>query len=112
MKKFGKTVIASYERTIDDETFIVYVTEDKEKNKKEKYYDVHLLCDKFQNDESNTLKQQIPYSAVQDATLYFDTAFLVGELMEHYIWDRFYDEGVLSLSVTVHAIEKHDACVA
>ena len=52
----------------------------------------------------NTLRLQEPHSSIESPKEYFDKKYMIGILMEHFICDRFYDEGVLSLSVTISEI--------
>ena len=83
-KKFNKKVIAYFEKFIDNENFEVFVLKDKE------YFNIHIISEKFQKDEMNTLKLQEPIESVNAE--YFTDAKLISYLMEHFIWDRFYSE--------------------
>ena len=106
--KYNKKVIAYYERTIDNEDFEVIVVDENELHPDdEKYYNVHVISERFQTDELNTLKLQEPHSCIEDAKQYFDKKYMISTLMEHFIWDRFYDEGILSVSVEIDEIQKH-----
>lgn len=99
--KFGHKVIAHYEKELDGEFFEVIVTLPKNSE----YYNIHVLSERYQNDESNTLKLQegIEYCTPEG----FTNAMLAGYLMEHFIWDRFYSEfGAVRISVTIEAEEK------
>lgn len=105
---YGKKVIASYEKIIDGEYFkVIIVDENKLGKDGDKYYNVHILCEKFRQDEMYTLKFREPHSLVENPKEYFDKKYMIGVLMEHFIWDRFYDEGSLSVGVKVYEIEEY-----
>ncbi len=108
MQKFKKKVIAHYEKYIDGEQFEVFVVDEaKQCSDGDKYYNVHIISEKYQSDELNTLTLQEPHSCIENPKEYFDRRYMIGALMEHFIWDRFYDEGILSTSVKVHEIDEH-----
>ena len=105
---YGKNLIASYKKNLDGEDFkVIIVDENKLCSDGDKYYNVHILCDTFNQDEMNTLKLQESHSAVENPKEYFDKKYMIGALMEHFIWDRFYDEGILSVGVKVYEIEEN-----
>lgn len=82
--KYNKKVITSYSKFIDGERFSVYVLDDNE------YYNIHVISESYKQDEMNTLKLQEPKESVN--LEYFTNARLITYLMEHFIWDRFYNE--------------------
>lgn len=92
---YNKEVIAKYEKFLDNEQFEVVVLEDNTSSD-DVYYNVHVISERFKNDELNTLKLQEPKSYIGNPTEYFNKARLIGYLMDHFIWDRFYDEGIFS----------------
>jgi hypothetical protein len=83
---FDKEIIAEYSTTLDGEYFSVYVCHSKQKD----YWDIHVISEKYKNDETNTLKLQEPKECVNKE--YFTEARLICYLMDHFIWDRFYSE--------------------
>lgn len=99
--KYGKKVIASYEKYLDDEHFIVIILDG------DTYYNIHLISEKYAQDELNTLQLQEPHSKISNPEEYFDKKYMIAVLMQFFIWDRFYDEGVISSSVNIHEIEEH-----
>ena len=109
--KFNKPIIAKYEKYLDNEQFECIITLDKAAwngkgytDEPEGYYNVHVLSERYNSEELNTLKLQEPASSISNPQEYFDIKYMIGAIMEHFIWDRFYDEGVLSVSVEVHEI--------
>jgi hypothetical protein len=112
--KFNKLVIANYSKYLDGEQFEVIVVLDKYSwdgkgysDEPEGYYNVHVISERFKSDELNTLKLQEPVSCVPNPKEYFSLNYMIGTLMEHFIWDRFCDEGIVSASVIIHEIEEH-----
>jgi len=95
MKKYNKKVIASYEKTLDNETFQVYVLDDNN------YYNIHVISERFKDDELNTLKLQEPKECIGNVSEYFDNSKMISYLLEHFIWDRFYSEGIFTGLVEV-----------
>jgi len=98
MQKYKKEVVATFDRELDGEQFSVLVLDDKD------YYNIHVISERYKADEMNTLSQQISKESMSKDS--FTTAKLIGYLMEHFIWDRFYDLGMLSSSITID-IEEH-----
>lgn len=97
MQKYGKKVVSEYEKYLDNEQFKVIVTYDPEADStKETYYNIHVISERFKDDELNTLKLQEPKSAIENPKEYFNNARMIGYLMEHFIWDRFYNEGIFN----------------
>ena len=90
MEKYNKKVIASYQKYLDGENFEIFILDGG------KYYNVHVISEKYKKDEMNTLKLQEPKEYIKNAKEYFTNAKMIGYLMEHFIWDRFYDEGIFS----------------
>lgn len=112
--KFNKPIIAQYENYLDGEQFECIIVLDKKawdgngyKSEPEGFYNVHVISERFASNEINTLKLQEPVSCIPDPQEHFDIKYMIGAIMEHFIWDRFYDEGVCSTSVTVHEINEH-----
>ncbi len=94
---YGKKVIASYEKFIDNEQFTVIIVDD-DYNTVNGYYNIHILNESIKDEEFNTLFLQQPKSEIKSPIDFFDKKYMIGVLMEHFIWDRFYDEGVLLMS--------------
>lgn len=97
MKKYNKKVISYYSKVLDGENFEVYVLDDK------KYFNIHVISDKYKGDELNTLKLQEPKEDLLKEVKnldgwdkYFTKSKLIGYLLEHFIWDRFYSEGIFT----------------
>jgi viroplasmin and RNaseH domain-containing protein len=95
MKKYNKNIIASYEKTLDNETFQVYVLDGKD------YYNIHVISERFQDTENNTLKLQEPKERIEKVSEYFDIPKMISYLLEHFVWDRFYSEGIFTGHVEV-----------
>jgi uncharacterized protein (DUF39 family) len=93
MKKFKKEIIASYGKYLDGEQFEVLVLDDGE------YYNIHVISEKYNQDELNTLKLQETKACIDDYKTYFNNSRLISYLMGHFIWDRFHDEGIFCGSV-------------
>ena len=107
MRKYNKEVVAKYEKYLDGEYFEVIVTNEDTYSDGEKYYNVHILSEKYCKDELNTLFLQEPHSCIENPKEYFSKEYLVSRLMEHFIWDRFYDEGIARCSVDIEKFEEH-----
>jgi hypothetical protein len=94
MEKYGKKIIASYDKYLDNERFEVIVVDDND------YYNIHVISEKYRDDELNTMKLQEPKDCIKDIK-YFDNAKLISYLMDHFIWDRFYDNGIFCGYTTI-----------
>lgn len=95
MKMYDKKVVAQYQKYLDNEEFRVIVTIDnKQSSDGETYYNIHVISEKYRNDELNTLRLQEPKSEIENEQEYFNNAYLISQLMEFFIWDRFYNEGI------------------
>lgn len=102
MKMYGKNIVAEYEKYLDDENFRVVVTYDPEIcSDGQTYYNIHVISERYKNDELNTLKLQEAKSYVKDEKEYFNNARLISYLMDHFIWDRFYNEGIFTGYTTI-----------
>ena len=101
MTKYKKKVIAHYEKTLGRADFEVYVLDDVD------YFNIHIISEKYRKDEMNTLKLQEPKEVVSNPTEYFDIKYMISRLMEHVLWDEFYDEGIISAEVIIHELAEH-----
>ena len=100
MEKYNKKVIAHYERFLDNENFEVFVLDDKD------YFNIHVISERFKDEEMNTLKLQEPKESIKSYSDYFTKEKLISYLLEHFIWNRFYDEGIFTGFVEVSFDEK------
>ena len=83
MKKYGKNVLAEHSTYYNNRTVDVLVLEDKD------YYNIHVIDDKFQDDELNTLKLQEPKN--NDVLEKIKTPmYMECMALEHLLWDKFY----------------------
>ena len=96
MKKYDKTILAEHFTSYNDRYFTVLVLDDND------YYNIHVIDDKFRDDELNTLKLQEPKSCVtlEEVT---DPMQLEFHALEHALWDKFYGykDQVYSFNVEV-----------
>lgn len=96
MKKYDKTILAEHFTSYNDRYFTVLVLDDND------YYNIHVIDDKFKDDELNTLKLQEPKSCVtlEEVT---DPMQLEFHALEHALWDKFYGykDNMYSFSVSV-----------
>lgn len=99
--KYNKKIIAQYEKYLDNENFKVLVLDD------EGYFNVHVLSEKYKDYELNTLQLQEPKECIKNPKKYFNNAKLIEYLMNFFIWDRFYDEGIFNGYVKIE-FEKHE----
>lgn len=99
--KYGKEVISSFSKVVGGKYYEVFIVEG------DRYYNVHVINEAYMDDECNTLQSEIPQSSVPNPKEYFDTKFLLGRLMEEFIWSEFYELGIISSTVTIHEIESH-----
>jgi len=84
MKYYNKPIVAKYHRHLDNEDFSVYVLDDND------YFNIHIISERFANEEMNTLKLQEPKDCI--TAEYFTDARLITYLLDHFIWDRFYSD--------------------
>lgn len=107
MKKYGKNIIATLSRNLNGNDYQVFILEDFNSSD-EKYYNVHVSSVVFVDDELNTLQEQVPYENVKDSKEFFDEKFLIGKLMEFFIWYEFSDFGVISVDVNIVNIDPNE----
>lgn len=99
-KEFNKPILYQYKKYLDNEQFKVIVLEDEE------YYNIHILSEKYKSDELNTLQLQEPKESIKEPNKYFNNARLISYLMDFFIWDRFYNEGIFN-GYCVIGFDKH-----
>ena len=83
MTYYDKPIIAEYHKYIDNENFSVYVLDDND------YFNIHIINERFANDEMNTLELQECKESV--TVEYFTDARLITYLLD-YLGDRFYSD--------------------
>lgn len=108
MKKYNKKVISHYQKFLDNENFEVFVLDDKD------YFNIHVISEHFKDEEMNTLKLQESkedikrnIKNIKSYSDYFTKEKLISYLLEHFIWDRFYNEGIFNGFVEVSFDEKY-----
>lgn len=79
MKKYGKNIVASFETVLNGNDYQCLVLDD------DNYWNIHVIDEKFKDDELNTLKLQEPKEAVTKEE--FTNKILLGYIMEHFICD-------------------------
>jgi len=90
MKKYNKKILFEYNKYLDNEYFKVIVLKEKE------YFNIHIISEKYKDEELNTLQLQEPINIIKNPKKYFNNERLISYLMDFFIWDRFYNEGIFS----------------
>ena len=80
--KYGKQVLKRLGVSLFNNYYELLVLDDKD------YYNIHIIDDKFRDDELNTLKYQEgkEYVSLDD----FDDIRMTSDIVQHAMWDRFY----------------------
>ena len=97
-KLFNKEILRHYNFTFQGRFFTVYVLDGGE------YYDIHILNDKFQENEINTLYLQEPKDCVSLESL--DDIKLACLGLEFALWDEFYGKNKKFYSFNVEVAEE------
>ena len=84
MKLFNKEVIAELEVDLFNRDYNIVVLD----NEKQNMYDIHVLTDRYAQDELNTLFLQEPKDAVSVDE--FDRLYLTMIVTEFALWDNLY----------------------
>ena len=80
--KYGKQILKELGVDVFNHYYRLLVLDD------DKYYNVHIIDDKFRDDELNTLKYQDEkkYTSLDE----FDDIRMTNDVLQHALWDRFY----------------------
>lgn len=86
MEKYRKRVLSKISLTLNGVEATVFCLDDNE------YYNIHVVNDSFQDDESNTLRLQEPKKSVSLEQV-TDEKFLTCQGIEFLLWNQFYGKG-------------------
>lgn len=79
---YNKRVLIEYSENIFNDWYTIYVLND------DKYYNIHIVSELFQDNELNTLQYQ---ESKEDTSIeQFDKLRLTKELIEFALWNKFY----------------------
>ena len=82
MKKYNKKILIKNTLYLFNQLYTLYILDDKD------YYNIHIVCDTFEDKEMNTLYLQEPK---QDVNLFeFDDLYITKLLLEYALWNKFY----------------------
>lgn len=100
MKKYGKEILAESMLTIDDNVYHCLIVDDKD------YYNIHIITDKYRDDEMNTLQLQEPKECVKLEDI-STKEFMLARIAEFALWDLCYGDGdkLYSFSVKFESVD-------
>ena len=98
MKKYNKEIIAEHNMYYNNNFITVLVLDDKD------YYNIHVLDEKFKDEELNTLKLQEPKECITLEQIK-NPIYLECIGLEHALWDKFYGYGKKMHSFSVQLVE-------
>ena len=84
--KYGKKILKVRGLMINNQEYLCYVLDDGGE-----YYDIHVVDDKFRDEEANTLKLQEPKDCVELERV-TSKAFMFAQIAEHALWDLCYGD--------------------
>lgn len=82
MYKYGKKVLKFEDINIFNQDYIIYILDNEE------YFDIHIVNDKYKDEEINTLWLEEPKECVTLED--FDKVYLYEEVVKFALWDKFY----------------------
>lgn len=82
MYKYGKKVLKFEEIDIFNQDYTIYILDDEE------CFDIHIVNDKYKDEELNTLWLQEPKECITLED--FDEVYLYEEVVKFALWDKFY----------------------
>ena len=82
MYKYNKKVLKSKDINIFNQYYTIYILDE------ENYFDIHIVNDKYRDEEINTLWVEKPkeYVTLED----LDEVYLYEEVVKFALWDKFY----------------------
>ena len=82
MYKYNKKVLKSKDINIFNQYYTIYILDE------ENYFDIHIVNDKYRDEEINTLWVEEPkeYVTLED----LDEVYLYEEVVKFALWDKFY----------------------
>ena len=80
--KYNKRILKQYTENVFGEYYTLYVLDDKD------YYNIHIVTDKFRDEELNTLQRQEPKQYVSFNK--FNELYITKLILEFALWSRFY----------------------
>lgn len=94
MKKYGKEIVKNCTQNVFGEWYTLLVLDDKD------FWNVHIICDRYRDDELNTLKYQEPKECVELEK--FNELSMTQNILQFALWNRFYgyDNKTYTFSVT------------
>ena len=84
-KKYGKKILAQRSIEVDGDEYTCFVLDG------DKWYDIHIVDDHYQDDELNTLKLQEPKECISLEKV-ISKAFMLSQIMEHVLWHKCYSD--------------------
>ena len=80
--KYNKKILKEHTEYLFGQYYTLYILDDKD------YYNIHIICETFQDTEMNTLYLQEPK---QDVNLSeFDDLYITKLILEFALWNKFY----------------------
>jgi hypothetical protein len=99
--KYGKKILAEHVTYYNNKYVTVLVLDDKD------HYNIHILDEKFKDDEMNTLKLQEPKECITLEQVK-NPMYLECIALEHLLWDKFYGFNNSMHSFNVELVESEE----
>lgn len=80
--KYNKKILQQYTENVFSEDYTLYVLDDGD------YYNIHIVTDKYMDEELNTLQLQEPKQNVSFNK--FNKLYMTKLILEFALWSRFY----------------------
>lgn len=80
--KYNKKILKEHTENIFGKYYTLYILDNKD------YYNIHIVTDKYRDEELNTLKFQEPKQEVSLNEL--DELYMTKSILEFALWDKFY----------------------
>lgn len=80
--KYNKRILKQHTEKIFGEYYTLYVLDDGD------YYNIHIVTNKYKDEELNTLRLQEPKQNVSFNE--FDELYIVKSILEFALWSKFY----------------------
>lgn len=80
--KYNKKILKEHTEIIFGEYYTLYILDDKD------YYNIHIVTDRYRDEELNTLRLQEPKQDVSFNE--FDDLYITKLMLEFALWSKFY----------------------
>jgi hypothetical protein len=98
MKKYNKPILKELSLTIFNDYYKLYVLDDTD------YYNIHIICNYFKDEELNTLYLQEPKQDININDI--DELYMTKTLLEFALWNKFYGYKDKSYSFSINTVDE------